>query len=291
MVTYEKSKEDLLCLLRSIDSLEDLKEKKESMIESQVIFVSSAVDTLNDFFENLSNYSQEEKKAQVERLSDEKFIFDDKINGEMGRIYNLPGCGEYIDSIDPEVQSKLEPPMNEYISILQTKMMDVMNEMMGFMGPAMGAMAEGLDAAAAEMQKNAKDMEETVERIEIYIPSNEVQELTYGLTSYLQINNIDHLKQEKDALFEYVNDLFNDIFGNMEISFEMKIDRGMLGSEIKRMVKTKMVTKEEVEKLFDRMEKSSGDKEYIGSLREEFKVLMAPVEDKVGDYKYRFTQL
>jgi hypothetical protein len=277
---FERSKQEFKELLRSIRSIDDLKEKKDELIDTQEKFMVSAVVTAKNFFDNLPSYTPEEKKAQVERFSDEKFIFDDEIDAEMIRIYELPECGEFMDSIEPEMMAKVEPPMTEFMGLMQTKMMEVMGDMMGVVGATMGAMAEGMGAVAEGFQEMVEEPEE-----EYYEPSREVKDLTYQLPHYLRLHTLDDLKNEKDDMLVYIDELLGDKLENIKSMKEMEFPRDEIVDDMKLVMKMRTITKDEVGKLMDRIAKRSGDVEYINSVKQEFATRLDPIEVQIKELK------
>ena len=145
----EQEIKQALELLNSIQSLDDLKEHKEEVIQTMVNMLKSALEVLKTFFEKSFSMSQEDKKEEFSKFQDENFIFTKEVEDELDCIYSLPGADEYMDGFQSEVEEQMAPYMEE-LAQQKAKLADEL------FGDLMGGLAEGLAQGLGGMRSEER---------------------------------------------------------------------------------------------------------------------------------------
>lgn len=282
MEQIEKAKTEAIEMLRSIQTLDDLEEHIEEIKDMMEAIILAALDMLQSMFEGSLSQDEEARNEALAKIQDESLIFDPEIDKELSRIAEIPGAEKIMDPFNDEMEERMTPHMEKLAEFMMKFMSDMMGGMMDGMADAMGGMAD----AMGEMSDGFGMIEEE----EFYEPSDEVRELTFSLPTYLNIRSAEELHNNKGDLFADLDELFNEKVENINIMFEMQVDRGEIGDAIKKLAKTRRATNDEINMLIGRIKDRTNEDESLDSFREEFTNHMQRIEGMIKDVKREFLQ-
>ena len=141
-----KTTENALEIMKSIRSLDDMKEHKEeilTMIEDTFKFL---VDSLKEIIKK--SLSPDELQKEMEKVQ-EKQILNEQLGEELGqeldRIANLPGAEEYIIGLKEELETRLEPHAEELAELMAELMSAMMGGVLGGLGELMQGTGDDAD--------------------------------------------------------------------------------------------------------------------------------------------------
>jgi hypothetical protein len=150
---------EALELLKSIQSVEDLKEHKEQVlgiIEGSIVYM---VDALKDILKkSLSpeKIAQEMGKIQESQIDNEQL--NQEFELEMERISNISGADEYMESLTEEMEKRMEPHAEELAKLMAELMTGMMGGVMEGFGEMMNEAFDGELNEVIEIEnKNEKD--------------------------------------------------------------------------------------------------------------------------------------
>lgn len=133
-----KTIENALEVMKSIQSLDDMKEHKEeilTMIENTFKFL---VDSLKEIIKK--SLSPDEIQKEMEKIQEKQIMNEqlgEKMEQELNRIANLPGAEEFIVGLKEEMESRLEPHAEELAVLMGELMTAMMGEVLGGLGELM----------------------------------------------------------------------------------------------------------------------------------------------------------
>ena len=140
MDEVEKSQKETVKLLKSIKTLDDLKEHKDAVLTQIEEVFKAALRLLEGLSEK--DIPPEEKAKEIAKFQDEGYLFNKEIEQEMKRIDSLPGAIEYIDSFQDEMDRRIQPHLDE----IAEKLSQIVDSMMGKVMDEFGGMMEGMMA-------------------------------------------------------------------------------------------------------------------------------------------------
>jgi len=142
MEEIEKAKNEALEKLRAIQTLEDVKEHDQEIVDTMVGFFTGGVEILRAWLQDMASLEPEQKQMEMARMQNSNFLADEDIENELERISSIPGADEYLDPFLGQLEERMTPVMEETQEIMQ-KLVDEMGAaMMGSMQEAFGGMEE-----------------------------------------------------------------------------------------------------------------------------------------------------
>ena len=146
MAIDDKKIEEAVNVLKSIKTLDDLKENKEEVLSIIEGFIKYGVDILKEILNQ--SLSPEEIQKELEKFQESQEAFGEELEKEMDRISEIDGAMEFVESLQAEMEKRLEPHAQE--------LADTMGEIMGSM---MGGMMDGLGNVFNELGANDDELE------------------------------------------------------------------------------------------------------------------------------------
>jgi hypothetical protein len=153
MDEVEQAKKNIMELLRSIETLDDLKEHKEEILDHFEALFKAALQSLNKYLESSLSSPDEAQQEEFEKFADDQYILDDEIGQEFERIDGLPGASEYFESFQGEIESRINPYLEEFSGKIENLVTNLMGEMLG-------GMMEGLKEGFGDMMGDMGNPEE-----------------------------------------------------------------------------------------------------------------------------------
>jgi len=152
----DKKIEEAVNVLKSIQTLDDLKENKEEVLNIIEGFIVDGVKILKDIL--TKSLAPDEVQKELENFQVGQEAFGEELEKEMDRISEIPGAEEFVESLRVDMEKRLEPHAQE--------LADTMGEIMGSM---MGGMMEGIgeifnELGDGEEEKDDKEKEESEEK-------------------------------------------------------------------------------------------------------------------------------
>ena len=138
----EKAKKEVLDMLRSIQTLEDVKEHDQEVIDLMAGFITASVRTLENWFEEILSLEGEKKGEEIKKFRNTNYLADEEINAEFERIDTIEGSGEHLEPFMGEFEKRITPQMEKTGQMMEKLMADLGGAMMGAMGEAFGEMGE-----------------------------------------------------------------------------------------------------------------------------------------------------
>jgi hypothetical protein len=139
-----KAKESInkaLELLKTIKILDDLKERKDEILAIIEEFIRSGVESLREIIKR--SMSPKEIKREFNKFQHTQELFYKKLDEEMGRVSNLDGAKEYIDSLKDEMEERLKPHAEELAKLMGEIMSLILGSIMEGSGSAIQADVNG----------------------------------------------------------------------------------------------------------------------------------------------------
>ena len=142
MEEVEKAKKEALDMLRSIQTLDDVKEHDQEVLDLMVGFITASVRTLENWFEEILSLEGEKKGEEIQKFQNTNYLADEEINAEFERIDTIEGSGEYMEQFMGEFEKRIQPQIEKTGQMMEKLMADLGGAMMGAMGEAFGEMGE-----------------------------------------------------------------------------------------------------------------------------------------------------
>jgi hypothetical protein len=209
--------------LKSIKTLDDVKEHKKEIFDVVLGMFKSALVIVKSFFETSKSMSTEEKAKEFSKFQDDSFLMPPEIEEEMDRINDISGADEILD----EFQQKLEEQMEPIVEEISQHMSKLAEE---FFGDMLGGMAEGITQGFGEMFGG----EEGDQNMSSEPGDNE--KLDVGQIIY-NIQSFEDLKNNEDRIIEQIEDqLKADLYvleyhKKMDIPPDQLMQKGYMGIE------------------------------------------------------------
>jgi hypothetical protein len=264
MEKREKAKQDTLQLLKSINTIDDLKVHKDEILALIDDIFKFGMESLKNFFEG--SLSPEKKQSEMAKFQDDNYFFDREIEKELDRIANLPGAEEYFESFKEEVEMCIQPHLEEFALQMAKFMGDLMGDMMGGMMEGMGDMMEGMNEFVEETESMHEDRKRSNELYFLY-----------------DVNSLEDLKKYKDDIIEILFEQLNSDLGELNdikaVDFPLEEVRDRL-DEIEGRSR---LIESEFELEFKRIEDLPGVSEYAKSVKEEIASQMIPIMQEINE--------
>ncbi len=131
MEEIEKAKQEALEKLRKIQTLEDVKEHDQEIVDTMVEFLTGAVEIMRAWFQDILSLDPEAKHMEIVKFQNDNFLADDEVNMELDRISGIPGADEHLDPFLEQLEERLTPVMEETGEIMEKLMSELGGAMMG----------------------------------------------------------------------------------------------------------------------------------------------------------------
>jgi hypothetical protein len=115
-------------LTRSIQSLDDLKEHNDEIINLIEEFIRFGLESLKEIIDR--SLSPKEIKEALDNFHDDQELFNKELERELDRIANLDGAQDFIDNLKEDMETRLEPIAHEMATIMGQIMASMMGQMM-----------------------------------------------------------------------------------------------------------------------------------------------------------------
>ncbi|GEM_PF-2768545 len=132
--------------LKGIQTLDDIKKNLDAYVASIKTTVTSAVEDARAFADAAGSMSEDEKREQIARFVDDDYLMPPIFTAEMQRIDDIAGAIDYMETIELDFDAMFDPLAEEFTSILnpfvQELMDDAIGAMFGEVGDMVGEMFE-----------------------------------------------------------------------------------------------------------------------------------------------------
>ena len=89
MDDVEKTRQEALEILRSIQTLDDFKEHKDDIFDFLEKMLGAAIMALKEFMSNMMGMAEDERMKNLEKFQDESYLFGPELDQEMDRIMEI----------------------------------------------------------------------------------------------------------------------------------------------------------------------------------------------------------
>jgi len=258
--------EQTLVRLRSIKTLAEYKAARKDIIELIRKIMTSAVEVLTTFLENMLTMPPEEQQAESAKFQDENFLISAEVMQEIERLGNLPGAEKYAQSFSLELEKIMKPQMDEF----EKQMGRLMENLMGnFM--------EGMTDSMETTFSNISDDQETDEEKE-FIFDNENPDTLFILHSLYVSKSLSDLEENRESLIENVVMELDSRKFDLDVFFLPGYDDyweqdARKIAEIQRLL-DRLIP--ETDKEFERIAEASGSHEAVGKIKDEMTERIRP---------------
>jgi hypothetical protein len=145
MEEVENTKKEALDVLRSVQTLEDLKEHDQEIVDVMVDFFTASVKKLQIHFEEILSMDGEKKGVEIEKFQNSANLADEEIDLELERVRLIPGSDEHMDPFMMEFGERVNPQIDKAERMMEKLMNNLGEGMMGSMSDGFGGMAEGME--------------------------------------------------------------------------------------------------------------------------------------------------
>lgn len=270
MDNREHITEQTLEFLKSIKSLDDVKEHKKEIFDAVIEMIKSALEILKSFFEKSLSLSQEEKVEKFSKFQDDNFLFTKEVEDELDRIYNLPGADEYMDGFQAELEEQLGPYMEE----ITQQMAKLAEELFGDL---IGGMAEGLAQGLGTMFGGDEGEED------ISPEPRDNEKLDVGQVIY-DIQSLEDLKNNENKIIEQIEDQLNaDLYvleyhKNINLPNDNLIQAGHM-----RIEKRVKLLERELDREFERIGALPDAGDFASAAKERIIKRLEPLRKQIND--------
>lgn len=213
----------MLDLLRSIQTLEDVKEHDQEVVDLMVDFYTASVKSLGDWFEEILTLDPDSKKEEVERFEEKASLADEEIDAEIGRIQMIPGSDEHMNPFMEEFAERVNPQMEKTQEMMLKLMADLGASMMGALAKGMGG-GEGI-----EFQEVPLIQEDAPPKIgwgnSFSSDDPDVHKLTSNMSGMNVITTVNDLEGQKNFIPWSYEDIFKVILKELK-QFKATKDEG-----------------------------------------------------------------
>jgi len=259
----EERTEKTLKLLRSIKTLDDMKEHKEEVLALIEEIMKTGVKALKTFLELASSMADEEKEKEMVKFQDESYIMNPDIEKEFERISELPGAQEFMQDFEEDMRKRIEPFLEEYFGTMMKTLGD-------FMGGIMEGMIEGIGQAFGELGKLSGDGESDHGAMEAEgeeeVDDRERLDFLYSL---YKVKSLDDLKENRDEIIQTIDEGLVQ-YDHWELKAMATVEF-LEGEEekLERLEKRLNLLETELENEFSRLSKIPEVAEHAEELRQE----------------------
>jgi hypothetical protein len=266
----DQTTKEAIELLRSIKTLDDLKEHKDEIMTFVENTLKAGVEELKTFLESAMSMTPEEKEQGFAKFQDETFLFNEEMGLELERIDNLPGAIEYLDSFRGEMEERMEPHLEEFSKQMAESMSQFMGDLMGGLVEGFGEAMEGMDDSVVTDDSDTRP------------------ELEW-LTFFHDIRTLEDLKKEKDYIIDTIDEIISEILEDFRNLQSLDLPFDVIKAEFERFQKKQDTIGDELEQEFERMSAFPDGGEFVKSVNRELKDRvrdkMEEIERLVGELK------
>ena len=263
----EEAKQNALKLLRSIETLDDLKEHKDEVVALIDDIFKYGVQSLQNFFEG--SLSPEDKQEEIAKFQDENYFFDKEIEKEMDRIAELPGAQEYFETFKTELEGRIQPHMEEFALQMAKFMESLMGDMMGGMMEGMGDMMGGMGDMIGETVEGS--------------PEQDDRERSDELSLLYEVQSMEDLKKYKDFVIESIEEQLNYDLGELQDIKALDFPLEEVKDRLEEFEARKTLIESELDAEFKRIESIKGVSEHAKSVKEEIENRMNPITKEIDE--------
>jgi len=269
MEDREKVTKQTLDFLKSIKSLDDIKEHKKEIFNAIIGMIKSALEIVKSFFETSKSISTEEKAEEFSKFQNDNFLIPTEIEEEMDRIYNLPGADEIMDDFQQELEKQMEPYMEE-ISQQMSKLAEE------FFGDMLGGLAEGITQGLEDVFGD-EDGEHNISS-----EPGEDEKLDAGQIIY-NIQSLEDLKNNENKILKQIEDQLNADLEGMKFNQNICMENdSIVQAGLIKIEKRQKLLERELDKEFDRIEALPDAAEYTRSTKEKIKKKLEPTVKQIN---------
>jgi hypothetical protein len=147
--------------MKSIQSLDDLKEHKDEILNFIEESIKYGVESLQNILK--ASLSIDETKIELDKFQAGHELFSEELQHEFDRIANISGAQDYIESLRDEMEKRLEP----HAQAIADNMGKIMASMMGQFIDGVGEIMDSVSNLRKDVEKDdiKKDNEEEEEYI------------------------------------------------------------------------------------------------------------------------------
>ncbi|MCK5774131.1 MAG: hypothetical protein KAH57_10125 [Thermoplasmata archaeon] len=193
MEEIEKAKQAALEKLRAIQTIEDVKEHEQEIVDTMVGFLTGAVEILRTWFQDILTLEPAEKQMEIVKFQNDNFLADDEVDMELNRISEIPGAEELLDPFLGQLEERLGPVMEETGEIMEKLMSELGGAMMGGLEGAFGAQEEEKEEEEVFIKKGRSFRGEGVKFYQL-TKINEIEDM--GSFNYYK-DQIDYLVEDR----------------------------------------------------------------------------------------------
>jgi hypothetical protein len=255
-----------LVRLQAIKTLAEYKAARMDIIELIRMIMTSAIEVLSAFLENMLTMSPGEQQAESAKFQDGDFLISSDVMQEIERLNNLPGAGKYAESFSLELEKIMKPQMEEFEQQMGRLMENLMSSFMGSMADAMGSSFSNIsDEPGSEEEKEFLFDNENPDTLFILYPL-----YVSKLLSDLEENReslIENVVMEVDSYKYRLDDFFLPGYDDYWEEDKRKI------AEIQRHIDRLMP---EIDREFERIAAASGSPGDVGKIKDEMTERIRP---------------
>ena len=128
--------------LRAIQTIEDVREHDQEIVDTMVGFLAGAVEIMRAWLQDILSLDPEEKQMEIVKFQNDNFLADEEIDMELDRISEIPGAYEHLEPFMEQLGERLTPVMEETGEIMEKLMSELGGAMMGGLEEAFGGAQE-----------------------------------------------------------------------------------------------------------------------------------------------------
>ncbi len=196
MEEIEKAKREALKKLRMIQTLEDVKEHDQEIVDTMVGFLTGAVEILRAWFQDILSLDPEAKHMEIVKFQNDNFLADDEVDIELNRISDIPGADEHLEPFLEQLEERLTPVMEETGEIMEKLMSELGDAMKG-----------GLEEAFGEEEEEEQEEEEVIIDGGSSFKDDQIQ--FYGISNLNDIRDMVGFNYDKNEICFWAEESIN----------------------------------------------------------------------------------
>jgi hypothetical protein len=249
--------------LKTIETLDDLKEHKDEVLEKIEGIFKAASELLGEY--QGEEIAPEEKAKVLAKFQDENYLFDKEVEQEMNRIDSLPGAIEYVDSFQGELDSRMQPHLEE----IERKISIIMDSMMGGVMDEVGGLMEGMMEGIAQVMGEGSTFEIDEGKLDVGKKLFEVQ-------------SVEELRNSKDMIIQEIVDQLDCDLEVLKYHQKMNMPQDEMMATGHKRIRTRLeLLDTELEKEFARIASLPDASEYALSVKEEIENQIKPLAEEI----------
>jgi len=276
----ENARKEALDLLRTIQTLEDVKEHDQEIVDLMVGFYTAYAKSLGDWFEEILKLDPNSKKEEVGKFEEKASLADEELDKEIDRIRMIPGSDEHMDPFMEEFAGRVNPQMDKTQEMMMKLIADLGAYMMGTSAGGMGG-EEGLSIEFQEGGLNQGDAPPKIEWGNSFNSDDpDVRKLTSNMSGMNVITTVSELEGQKSFIPWSYEDIFKDILKELK-QFKVTKDEGGgspddLRVRLDQIGRIMEITTEGLQAEIERISKIPGASEEANRIKDECLIRAAP---------------